>query len=38
VPGVRAYEHLGYARCGADTRYYGAYMPGETALYLAKPL
>jgi ribosomal protein S18 acetylase RimI-like enzyme len=38
VPGVRAYERLGYALCGADTRYYGTYMPGETALYLAKPL
>jgi ribosomal protein S18 acetylase RimI-like enzyme len=38
VPGVRAYERLGYALCGADARYYGAYMPGETALYLAKPL
>lgn len=38
VPGVRAYERLGYALCGADRYYYGAYMPGETALYLAKPL
>ena len=38
VPGVAAYERLGYALCGADTHYYGAYMPGETALYLAKPL
>jgi ribosomal protein S18 acetylase RimI-like enzyme len=38
VPGVRAYERLGYALCGADARYYGAYMPGETALYLAKSL
>lgn len=38
VPGVRAYERLGYALCGADTRHYGAYMPGESALYLAKPL
>jgi ribosomal protein S18 acetylase RimI-like enzyme len=38
VPGVRAYERLGYALCGADTRYYGKYMPGETALYLAKDL
>ena len=38
VPGVRAYNRLGYSLCGADTRYYGAYMPGETALYLAKPI
>ena len=38
VPGVRAYERLGYALCGADARYYGDYAPGETALYLAKPL
>lgn len=38
VPGVRAYERLGYALCGADTRYYGQYMPDETAIYLAKSL
>lgn len=38
VPGVAAYERLGYALCGADTTYYGRYLPGETALYLAKPL
>jgi GNAT superfamily N-acetyltransferase len=38
VPGVRAYNRLGYALCGADARYYGPYMPGETALYLAKSL
>jgi ribosomal protein S18 acetylase RimI-like enzyme len=38
VPGVRAYNRLGYALCGADALYYGPYMPGETALYLAKPL
>jgi GNAT superfamily N-acetyltransferase len=38
VPGVQAYERLGYALCGADRLYYGAYMPGESALYLAKPL
>jgi ribosomal protein S18 acetylase RimI-like enzyme len=38
VPGVAAYERLGYALCGADRLYYGAYMPGETAIYLAKPL
>jgi len=38
VPGVRAYERLGYSLCGADTFYYGAYMAGETALYLAKRL
>ena len=38
VPGVAAYDRLGYALCGADTRYYGRYMPGETAIYLAKSL
>lgn len=38
VPGVRAYNRLGYHLCGADAYYYGPYMPGETALYLAKPL
>ncbi|HUQ03737.1 MAG TPA: GNAT family N-acetyltransferase [Kofleriaceae bacterium] len=38
VPGVRAYERLGYALAGVDTRYYGAYMPGEVAIYLAKDL
>lgn len=38
VPGVRAYERLGYALCGADALYYGSYMPGETALFLAKRL
>lgn len=38
VPGVRAYNRLGYTLCGADTLYYGAYMPGETAVYLAKML
>jgi ribosomal protein S18 acetylase RimI-like enzyme len=38
VPGVRAYERLGYSLCGADRLFYGGYMPGETALYLAKPL
>lgn len=38
VPGVRAYERLGYSLCGADALYYGSYMPGETALYLAKAL
>jgi len=38
VPGVRAYNRLGYALCGADALYYGTYMPSETALYLAKPL
>jgi GNAT superfamily N-acetyltransferase len=38
VPGVAAYERLGYSLCGADRLYYGAYMPGETALYLAKML
>lgn len=38
VPGVRAYERLGYTLCGADALYYGSYMPNETALYLAKRL
>lgn len=38
VPGVRAYERLGYALCGVDALYYGSYMPGESALYLAKPI
>lgn len=38
VPGVRAYERLGYTLCGADALYYGSYMPGETAIYLAKGL
>jgi ribosomal protein S18 acetylase RimI-like enzyme len=38
VPGVAAYERLGYRLCGADALYYGDYMPGETAIYLAKSL
>jgi ribosomal protein S18 acetylase RimI-like enzyme len=38
VPGVRAYERLGYALCGVDRLYYGSYMPGEAAIYLAKEL
>jgi ribosomal protein S18 acetylase RimI-like enzyme len=38
VPGVRAYQHLGYSLCGADALYYGSYMPGESAIYLAKTL
>jgi GNAT superfamily N-acetyltransferase len=38
VPGVRAYERLGYGLCGADRLYYGAYMPSETAIYFAKML
>jgi len=38
VPGVRTYEHLGYGLCGADALHYGSYMPGESAIYLAKPL
>ena len=38
VPGVRFYERLGYSLCGADRLYYGQYMPGETAIYLAKML
>jgi ribosomal protein S18 acetylase RimI-like enzyme len=38
VPGVAAYARLGYTLCGADRTYYDNYMPGETALYLAKEL
>jgi ribosomal protein S18 acetylase RimI-like enzyme len=38
VPGIRAYERLGYTVCGADRLYYGSYMPGESAIYLAKTL
>jgi ribosomal protein S18 acetylase RimI-like enzyme len=38
VPGVRAYERLGFALCGADRTYYARYMPGETAIFLAKSL
>jgi ribosomal protein S18 acetylase RimI-like enzyme len=38
VPGVRAYERLGYSLCGADRLLYGSYMPGESAIYLAKGL
>lgn len=38
VPGVRAYERLGYALRGIDARYYGDYMAGESAIYLAKDL
>jgi ribosomal protein S18 acetylase RimI-like enzyme len=38
VPAVIAYERLGYSLCGADRLFYGDYMPGETALYLAKSL
>ena len=38
VPGVAAYERLGYSLCGADRLYYGSYMPGEQAIYLAKAI
>lgn len=38
VPGVAAYARLGYTLCGVDRLYYGSYMPGEAAIYLAKPL
>lgn len=38
VPGIAAYARLGYALCGADTLFYGSYMPGEAAIYLAKVL
>lgn len=38
VPGIRAYERLGYTLCGVDRLFYGSYMPGEGAIYLAKLL
>jgi GNAT superfamily N-acetyltransferase len=38
VPGLAAYERLGYTLCGADRLFYGDYLPGETALYLARLL
>lgn len=38
VPGVTAYNRLGYELCGADALYYGSYMRDETAIYLAKRL
>ncbi|HEY0254938.1 MAG TPA: GNAT family N-acetyltransferase [Kofleriaceae bacterium] len=38
VPGIRAYEKLGYAICGTDTTYYGDYAPDEIAVYLSKRL
>jgi ribosomal protein S18 acetylase RimI-like enzyme len=38
VPGIAAYERLGYTLCGADRLLYGPYMPGESAIYLAKML
>lgn len=38
VPGVAAYNQLGYQLCGADRLYYERYMPGETAIYFAKEL
>jgi GNAT superfamily N-acetyltransferase len=38
VPGITAYERLGYTLCGADRLFYGSYMPGEAAIYLAKSL
>ena len=38
APGIAAYERLGYRLCGADRLFYGDYMPGETAIYLAKRL
>jgi ribosomal protein S18 acetylase RimI-like enzyme len=36
VPGVAFYNRVGYELCGADRLLYGPYMPGETAIYLAK--
>ncbi len=38
VPGIRAYERLGYTLCGADHLLYGDCLPGESAVYLAKRL
>jgi ribosomal protein S18 acetylase RimI-like enzyme len=38
VPGVAAYERLGYSLVGVDQLFYGSYMPDEAALYLAKRL
>ncbi len=38
VPGVRAYERLGYTLCGVDSLYYGSYMPAESAIYMARSL
>jgi GNAT superfamily N-acetyltransferase len=38
VPGVAAYNRLGYTLVGADRLFYGKYMPGESAIYLAKSL
>jgi GNAT superfamily N-acetyltransferase len=38
VPGVAAYERMGYALVGADRLLYGEYMPDEQAIYLAKML
>src|SRR5688572_18019017 len=33
VPGFTAYQRLGYSFCGGDAHYYGAYMPGESAIF-----
>ncbi|HLL21742.1 MAG TPA: GNAT family N-acetyltransferase [Kofleriaceae bacterium] len=38
VPGIAAYERLGFSLCGTDRLFYGPYMPGESAIYLAKML
>jgi ribosomal protein S18 acetylase RimI-like enzyme len=39
VPGIAAYERLGYALCGADaTLYHGLPYEDEAALYFTKPL
>src|SRR6185503_13837800 len=35
VPGIAAYERLGYSLCGADSLFYGNDMPGEAAVFLA---
>jgi ribosomal protein S18 acetylase RimI-like enzyme len=38
VPGIAAYERLGFSLCGTDRLFYGAYAPGEMAVFLAKML
>jgi ribosomal protein S18 acetylase RimI-like enzyme len=39
VPGIAAYERLGYALCGADTTVYDTLpYADEAAVYLAKSL
>ena len=39
VPGIRAYERLGYRLCGCDTTLYDTLVyADEAALYFSKPL